>query len=60
MSATGLDVFDTTLQKTNEWLQDHAGTRDREPAAGLSRFARHFTHAWRASAIGGNGRQWCI
>jgi uncharacterized protein (DUF2267 family) len=22
MSATGLDVFDTTLQKTNQWLQD--------------------------------------
>jgi uncharacterized protein (DUF2267 family) len=22
MSATGLDVFDTTLQKTNGWLQD--------------------------------------
>jgi uncharacterized protein (DUF2267 family) len=22
MSATGLDVFDTTLQKTNSWLQD--------------------------------------
>lgn len=22
MSATGLDVFDTTLQKTNDWLQE--------------------------------------
>jgi uncharacterized protein (DUF2267 family) len=22
MSATGLDVFDTTLQKTNQWLHD--------------------------------------
>ena len=24
MSATGLDVFDTTVQKTNRWLKDIA------------------------------------
>ncbi|MGZ3584262.1 MAG: DUF2267 domain-containing protein [Ktedonobacterales bacterium] len=28
MSATGLDVFDTTLQKTNSWLQDLMQTLD--------------------------------
>jgi uncharacterized protein (DUF2267 family) len=35
MSATGLDVFDTTVQKTNQWLNDAAGrldTRDKRTA----------------------------
>jgi len=35
MSATGLDVFDTTLQKTHEWLQDlmqEMGWEDRHRA----------------------------
>jgi uncharacterized protein (DUF2267 family) len=35
MSMTGLEVFDTTLQKTNEWLQDimgELGTDNRQEA----------------------------
>ena len=35
MSATGVDVFDTTIQKTNRWLDDLMtvlGTRDRYEA----------------------------
>ncbi|HEX4169846.1 MAG TPA: DUF2267 domain-containing protein [Bryobacteraceae bacterium] len=35
MSLTGLEVFDTTLQKTNEWLQEIAqefGTENRQQA----------------------------
>ena len=35
MSATGLEVFDTTLQKTNRWLKELMqilGTEDRHRA----------------------------
>jgi hypothetical protein len=39
MSATGLDVFDTTIQKTNSWLRDVTeigGWQDRHtPYVGL-------------------------
>jgi uncharacterized protein (DUF2267 family) len=30
MSATGLEVFDTTLQKTNRWLNEATGVLDRK------------------------------
>ena len=30
MSATGLEVFDSTLQKTNRWLNEASAVLDRE------------------------------
>ena len=35
MSATGIEVFDTTVQKTNQWLQEimqELGTESRQEA----------------------------
>jgi uncharacterized protein (DUF2267 family) len=40
MSLTGLEVFDTTLQKTNEWLQEimqEFGTENRQQAYAILR-----------------------
>jgi uncharacterized protein (DUF2267 family) len=44
MSTTGLEVFDTTLQKTNEWLQDimqEFGTENRQQAYDALRATLH-------------------
>src|SRR3954447_14996593 len=44
MSATGLEVFDTTLQKTNEWLQEmmqEFGTESRQQAYLILRATLH-------------------
>ena len=44
MSATGLEVFDTTLQETNHWLKlmmGELGTADRHAAFGALRGALH-------------------
>lgn len=44
MSMTGLEVFDTTLQKTNEWLQEimqEFGTDNRQEAYVVLRAALH-------------------
>jgi uncharacterized protein (DUF2267 family) len=44
MSATGLDVFDTTLQETNVWLKrvmDELRTADRRVAFGVLRATLH-------------------
>jgi len=44
MSATGLEVFDTTLQETNHWLKlmmGELGTDDRRTAFGALRGALH-------------------
>jgi uncharacterized protein (DUF2267 family) len=44
MSATGLDVFDTTLQKTNSWLNElmrHLGWEDKHKAYQAMRVTLH-------------------
>jgi len=44
MSATGIEVFDTTLQKTNQWLQDimrELGTENRQQAYLVLRATLH-------------------
>src|SRR5688500_12162865 len=44
MSATGLDVFDTTLQRTHSWLKDlmlGPGWRDRHKGDQASRATLH-------------------
>jgi uncharacterized protein (DUF2267 family) len=44
MSLTGLEVFDTTLQKTNEWLQqimEEAGTANKQEAYVILRATLH-------------------
>src|SRR3954452_19690727 len=44
MSATGLEVFDTTLQKTNEWLQEmmqEFGTESRQQVYLILRATLH-------------------
>jgi uncharacterized protein (DUF2267 family) len=44
MSITGLEVFDTTLQKTNEWLQEimqEFGTENRQQAYAALRATLH-------------------
>jgi len=45
MSATGLEVFDTTVQKTNVWLKDLMEVMGRRSAQGLSGPARQWTAA---------------
>jgi hypothetical protein len=47
MSATGLEVFDTTVQKTNTWLKDFDGGNGGRSAQGLSGVASGLTRAAR-------------
>ena len=35
MSATGLDVFEKTLQTTNTWLEDHIAPGEIEDVRGM-------------------------
>jgi hypothetical protein len=44
MSATGLEVFDTTVQKTNRWLNDAMGLLDIHRHVGAPKEARSAAH----------------
>ena len=46
MSATGLEVFDTTLQKTNRWLNEATGVLDQDKHTAYVAF-RSTLHALR-------------
>jgi hypothetical protein len=49
MSATGLEVFDTTLQETNHWLKlmmGELGTADRHPDSRYGLSQQPPTGAW--------------
>ena len=47
MSATGLEVFDTTVHKTNRWLNDLMHVRDREDRRETYLVLRAVLHALR-------------